>query len=105
MLDMVNGIYEFPSIIYTLYATKDTDQEVIDFAASHSIEAVTIPESRAKPDFLAKLKKAGITAYVNTINDPSEIGRLQRMGVTGVYSDFVTEQELGDNRWLVALGW
>ncbi|OAB43011.1 hypothetical protein [Paenibacillus glacialis] len=36
MLKTVQGVYEFPSIIYTLYASKDTDQEVIDFVRAES---------------------------------------------------------------------
>ena len=35
MLDTVTSVYDFPSIIYTLYESKDTDQQVIDFAKEH----------------------------------------------------------------------
>lgn len=104
MLGTVEGIYEFPSIIYTLYATGDTDEEVIDFVSKHSIEAVTIPEQRVTRAFLSKLKKAGVASYVNTINENADAGKLKRMGASGVYSDFLTEKEIGSTSWLYALG-
>lgn len=104
MLQMVNNIYEFPSVIYTLYATKDTDQEVIDFVTGHSIEAVTIPEQRATRTFISKLKKAGIVTYVNTINDTTDINKFQKMGVNGFYTDFLTEKDVKPTNWLYTLG-
>ncbi len=104
MLGTVEGIYEFPSIIYTLYATEDTDEEVIDFVSKHSIEAVTIPEQRVTRAFLSKLKKAGVASYVNTINENADAGKLKRMGASGVYSDFLTEKEIKSPGWLYALG-
>lgn len=31
MLETVKEVYAFPSIIYTLYATQDTEDQVVDF--------------------------------------------------------------------------
>lgn len=104
MLETVKADYDFPSIIYTLYATRDTDDEVVDFVAENDIEAVTIPEQRVTRSFLSKLKKAGAAAYVNTINEPADANRFKRMGANGVYSDFLTEKEVESAGWLYALG-
>ncbi|WP_160044162.1 phosphatidylinositol-specific phospholipase C/glycerophosphodiester phosphodiesterase family protein [Paenibacillus sp. USDA918EY] len=104
MLAEVKDIYDFPSVIYTLYATEDTDEEVVDFVAEHDIDAVTIPEQRVTRSFLSKLKKAGAAAYVNTVNEPADANRLKRMGANGVYSDFLTEKEVESANWLYALG-
>ncbi|MEC0370729.1 phosphatidylinositol-specific phospholipase C/glycerophosphodiester phosphodiesterase family protein [Paenibacillus chibensis] len=104
MLKTVQDIYSFPSLIYTLYATKDTDEEVIEFVGNHEIDAVTIPEQRVTRAFVSKLKKAGAAAYVNTINKASDVSKLKRMGVTGVYSDFLTEKDVESTSWLYAFG-
>jgi len=104
MLQMVKEIYNFPSLIYTLYATKDTDEEVIDFVSKNAIEAVTIPEQRVTRTFLSKLKKAGAATYVNTINETYDVSKLKRMGVNGFYSDFLTEKEVESTSWLYAFG-
>ncbi|MWV46692.1 glycerophosphodiester phosphodiesterase [Paenibacillus sp. HJL G12] len=104
MLKTVQEIYPFPSLIYTLYATKDTDQDVIDFVSDNAIDAVTIPEQRVTRSFLSKLKKAGVATYVNTINETSDASKLRRMGVNGVYSDFLTEKDVESTSWLYAFG-
>ncbi|GAB6991379.1 phosphatidylinositol-specific phospholipase C/glycerophosphodiester phosphodiesterase family protein [Paenibacillus pini] len=104
MLQTVHEIYPFKQIIYTLYATKDTDAEVVDFVKANSIPVVTIPEQRVTQSFISDLNKAGVTTYVNTINDENEVSKYRRMGVNGVYSDFLTEEEVKSPSWTTRLG-
>lgn len=93
MLDVVNQVYAFPEVIFTLYQTQDSDELVIDFASQTGVD-ITMPTVRATKSFVRKLKSAGARVYVHTVNDEKEISELSRMGVDGFYTDFVSEDDL-----------
>lgn len=93
MLDVVNQVYAFPEVIFTLYQTQDSDEVVIAFARETGVD-ITMPTSRATKSFVRNLKKAGVHVYVHTVNDEQEIAELSRMGVYGFYTDFVPENDL-----------
>ncbi|ANA79718.1 hypothetical protein PVOR_31424 [Paenibacillus vortex V453] len=97
MLDMVHEIYPFESIIYTLYATQDSPAEITAFVQENKIDAVTMPEYKVSPNFVAKLKAAGAVTYVHTINDTNTVNNYEKWGVYGVYSDLLTEPEIEQN--------
>ncbi|SIR32783.1 phosphatidylinositol-specific phospholipase C/glycerophosphodiester phosphodiesterase family protein [Paenibacillus macquariensis] len=100
MLKTVQGVYEFPSIIYTLYASKDTDQEVIDFVTKNKITGVTMPENRTSESFVSKLNKVGVVTYVHTINDIADMKKYEKMGIYGFYTDDLSEMVLNSaNKW------
>lgn len=96
MLETVKEVYAFPSIIYTLYATQDTEAQVVDFVQKNDIDAVTMPEYKVNQNFVAKLNSAGSVTYVHTINDTEQVANYEKWGVYGVYSDVLTEQELDE---------
>lgn len=93
MLDEINKVYSFPEVLYTLYQSKDTDEQVIEFVRKTDVD-ITLPVSRANKSFVKKLKKAGAHVYVHTVNEEDEIRELSRMGVDGFYTDFVPEEDL-----------
>lgn len=93
MLDVVNQVYAFPEVIFTLYQTQDSDEVVIAFARETGVD-ITMPTARATKGFVRNLKKAGVRVYVHTVNDEKEISELARMGVYGFYTDFVPENDL-----------
>ncbi|AIQ61200.1 phosphatidylinositol-specific phospholipase C/glycerophosphodiester phosphodiesterase family protein [Paenibacillus borealis] len=93
MLEVVNKVYAFPEVIFTLYQTQDSDEVVIDFASQTGVD-ITMPTVRATKSFVRKLKNAGARVYVHTVNDDKEISELSRMGVDGFYTDFVSEDDL-----------
>lgn len=97
MLDMVKNVYPFESIIYTIYATQDSTTRIAQFVKEHDIDAVTMPEYRVNPNFIAKLKRMGVATYVHTINDMSTVNNYEKWGVYGVYSDDITQPELESN--------
>ncbi|OAB37748.1 hypothetical protein PMSD_09335 [Paenibacillus macquariensis subsp. defensor] len=100
MLKTVQGVYEFPSIIYTLYASKDTDQEVIEFVTKNKITGVTMPENRTSESFVSKLNNVGVVTYVHTINDISEMKKYEKIGIYGFYTDDLSEMVLNAaNKW------
>ncbi|MEK5490599.1 phosphatidylinositol-specific phospholipase C/glycerophosphodiester phosphodiesterase family protein [Paenibacillus sp. FSL R7-0297] len=93
MLDVVNRVYAFPEVIFTLYQTQDSDEVVIEFAKQAGVD-ITMPTVRATKSFVRNLKKVGARVYVHTVNDEKEISGLSRMGVDGFYTDFVSEDDL-----------
>ncbi|MHA0856163.1 phosphatidylinositol-specific phospholipase C/glycerophosphodiester phosphodiesterase family protein [Paenibacillus sp. CMAA1364] len=104
MLPMVMSTYDFPVIIYTLYASKDTDEEVIDFVQRNHIAAVTMPEHRVKTNFVNNLNNAGVLTYVHTINDVALMNKYEKMGIDGFYTDDITRMVLdskNQKRWFV----
>jgi glycerophosphoryl diester phosphodiesterase len=93
MLEALNKVHVFPNVIYTLYQSQDSDQEVIDFVRSHDVD-ITMPVSRANRGFVQKLKSAGARVYVHTLNDEAEIAKMDSIGVDGFYTDFIAENDL-----------
>ncbi|WNS42748.1 phosphatidylinositol-specific phospholipase C/glycerophosphodiester phosphodiesterase family protein [Paenibacillus sp. MMS20-IR301] len=93
MRDVVNQVYAFPEMIFTLYQTQDSDETVIEFVKQTGVD-ITMPTTRATKSFVRKLTNAGARVYVHTVNDEEEIRELSRMGVNGFYTDFVSENDL-----------
>ncbi|MEJ3718866.1 phosphatidylinositol-specific phospholipase C/glycerophosphodiester phosphodiesterase family protein [Paenibacillus polymyxa] len=103
MLQTLRSIYPYTSIIYTLYATEDTDDQIIQFVQQHDITAVTLPENRVSGALVESLRQAGAVCYVNTINELKDATEYEKMGVRGFYTDVLTEKELSRGSWLYAL--
>ncbi|MGG1619437.1 phosphatidylinositol-specific phospholipase C/glycerophosphodiester phosphodiesterase family protein [Paenibacillus sp. NRS-1782] len=103
MLRTLRSIYPYTSIIYTLYATQDTDDQIIRFVQQNDITAATLPENRVSGALVESLRQAGAVCYVNTINDLNDAADYEQMGVRGFYTDVLTEKELQKRSWLYAL--
>ncbi|MDQ0196800.1 glycerophosphodiester phosphodiesterase family protein [Paenibacillus wynnii] len=93
MLAQINEIHPFSHVIYTLYESQDSDQQVVDFVKESGVD-VSMPENRATRKFVKALKNSGARVYVHTINDVQQIQKLSRMGVDGFYTDFIAENDL-----------
>jgi glycerophosphoryl diester phosphodiesterase len=78
----------FKHIILTLYRSKATDGEIIDFCKSHSLFALTMSSGKASPDRLEKFMEAGTPIYVHTVNDYNAYVKLRDIGVHGIYTDY-----------------
>ena len=90
--EIVKAAYPFDSIIYTLYASPDSDREVLDFVAAHEdIKAVTMSRERdLSGALLRKLNALEKRVYYFTENDRADVERFRKMGVHGFYTDFLT---------------
>lgn len=99
MLDVVNKVYDFPEMIFTLYQTQDSDEVILEFVKQTGVD-ITMPTERATKSFVRQLKKAGARVYVHTVNDEKEIVKLSRLGVDGFYTDFIAENDLNRIRGL-----
>lgn len=91
MYDTVTAVYPFRSIIYTLYASTDSDMEVLDFVKDKAdIKAVTMAPGRYSRAFNTSLARRGKLVYLHTLNDPAEVAAYREQGVHGFYTDFIT---------------
>ena len=71
MYDMVSSVYEFPSIIYTVYATSSSGDEIISFSSQRdNIKVITAPVNDARFDetTINKLHESGLLIYNHTIH-------------------------------------
>lgn len=81
----------YQNIIYTLYmltySEKTNTDEIVAFAATHPLYAITFSSELAVPDYISRLKAAGVKLYTHTVNTQVEADIYGSMGVDGVYTD------------------
>lgn len=78
----------YDNIILTLYKTYYNDDEIIQFAKSNKIFAVTMNIERGYTDLPMKLKNENIATYVHAVNSLYTFEELYENGVTGIYTDY-----------------
>jgi len=95
MYSVVTGIYPFQSIIFTLYITNETDEEVLAFVANHDdIKVITTWGDTGRTHLSAPLADMGKLVYAHTHNNYWDIQRLYQKGVYGIYTDFLTPWDI-----------
>lgn len=93
MYYLIKEIYQFPSVIYTLYVSTDTNEEVIDFVRDKKdINTIVLPEARVDSEFNEELSALGKVVYTHTINDLDAMRVYLESGVYGFYTDLVTPE-------------
>lgn len=89
MYYQVINIYDFKSIIYTLYQFEDNNEKILRFVQDTGIKVVAMSESRMSRNFIKQLSDLGIYTYIHTVNDMNIINELLRIGVYGFYTDYL----------------
>jgi glycerophosphoryl diester phosphodiesterase len=90
MLKTIYDIYPFRNVIYTLYQSPQSDEEVLEFVKNHnSIYAVTMWPDRAVENFVNELTKLDKRIYVHTVNKFEEAYQIMQSGVSGLYTDYL----------------
>ena len=78
----------FKNIIYTLYMSEDTDEQILDFCKHNDIFAITMPLQRVLDSELSqKLSELGVYVYTHTVNDDETYKTVLLKGVKGIYTD------------------
>jgi len=95
MYHLINKIYKYPNILYTLYATPDTEEQVLAFVKAEGIPVVVMPPERANQLFLNNLLTLGVKVYLHTLNDLDDVKQWQAKGVWGVYTDSLLPRDFG----------
>lgn len=95
MYTQVMNVYPFKSIVYTLYNSSDTEDEVIEFVKQTGIDVITMPESKVNQGFVENLNKQGCYVFVHTINNMKKVEQYREMGVYGFYTDTIIYDYFG----------
>lgn len=96
MYRQVMSIYPFESVIYTLYQSPDSNQEVLDFIDNSNVRMITLPKNTIRDDdvFFQELLDRGCYIYVHTINDISIAANYYERGCTGIYTDIIRPEHI-----------
>ena len=97
MFGEIEAIYPFRHVIYTLYASPDNAEEVLEFISKHKeIEAVTVPigDSRLTPEFIGTVHKLGKRVYVHTIHTYDDLTKLAKDNIDGFYTGLLTPRDV-----------
>ena len=98
MYKKVMSIYPFKSVIYTLYQSLDSNQQVLDFIDNSNVRVITLPASSSRDDeaFFQELNNRGCYIYVHTINDMSKAAEYLARGCYGIYTDNIINEQLAE---------
>ncbi|MGN0995676.1 MAG: phosphatidylinositol-specific phospholipase C/glycerophosphodiester phosphodiesterase family protein [Candidatus Ventricola sp.] len=94
MLGWVMSVYPFRSVIYTVYQTDISSQEILEFCQHSGIRLVTAPAELIAPHKLAQWSGAGLIVATHTINDPEQARQLYDQGVDILYTDSLTPGDI-----------
>jgi len=84
------GVYAFDSVIYTLYESSDTPEQVAEFVAvCDNIKVVAMMWTQLTDDFHNDLTCLSKYVYFFTINVPREADIYRMWGVRGFYTDYI----------------
>ena len=92
--EALSEIHDFENVFYTLYMETSSIDDILEFCIEKDIEGVVMPISYFSPEFISRLNELGIASYVHTMNTEEEMTYYLSNGVTGIYSDYFTEDEL-----------
>lgn len=94
MYDLICSVYDFESIIFTLYATNDTLEQVVEFVRDKdNIPVIVREQSAVTAEFCETLRAEGKLVYAHTINSEERTKQLLDMGVHGIYTDTISPDE------------
>lgn len=98
---IVDSVYHFPCYIYTLYQdpagfgrTEEAFREKANFCQEHGILGITMADSLWEPEYAPIAEWRGLLVFAHTVNNADRARWLLRNGVSGVYTDFLTPDEL-----------
>ncbi len=79
----------YDKIITTLYRMEVSPCQVLSFAKEKAPFAITMSRQNAESGLADMLDRNGIIVYAHTVNDPEIFEALRKIGVYGIYSDFI----------------
>ncbi len=77
----------FPNIIYTLYRTDDTKEQVLDFCRKNKVYAITTYSDWMDDNFPETLNAMGVYTYIHTVHNPREYAIVKSHLYQGIYTD------------------
>ncbi|PEB55358.1 hypothetical protein CON65_24440 [Bacillus pseudomycoides] len=98
MYDMVEQIHHFDKVIYTLYQSADTNEQIRDFVKDHdNVFAITFSPDlwEKRKNAIPMIKDMGKKVYMNTFNTEEELASYRSIGVDGFYTDELRQKQNG----------
>lgn len=91
MYDCIMDLYDWNSIIYTLYnqGSEFSALEVVDFSRQNGIRVITTFSGRADSLMLKDLLDSNCLIYMHPYNSLEDIEPLKEAGIHGFYTDFL----------------
>lgn len=86
--------YSGLGVLYTLYSTTDTMDEVVSFVEKTGIKVIVMPDIWGTPEYFKKFQQRGAVVFSHTVNDVSTFNALRSAGVYGIYTDFLKPGEI-----------
>jgi len=80
----------YPYIILTLYRMRINFDDVVEFSRQKSPFAVTMPWQVAQAGLSYYLDQNNTKVYAHTVNDIELYDSLKKIGVHGIYTDFIS---------------
>ena len=101
MFRVVDTVHHFPNYIYTLYSegfaqTEDAFREKAAFCQENGILGVTMWSHWWREAYAPIAQEYGVAVYTHTVNDPETALRQLEGGVSAVYTDLLTPEDLED---------
>ena len=79
----------FPRVILTIFRMRIDPAELLAFALKASAFAVTMPWQVAQTGLAYQLYRNNIWVYAHTVNELEHFINLRKIGVYGVYTDYI----------------
>lgn len=100
MLEYVMDVYNFKSIIFTLYQITWDAEDIAKFCIKSGIKFITVSEEIIEDDVIDLWNSVGINVALHTINDEERANEYFNKGVDLIYTDSilpVKEKMVGNN--------
>lgn len=104
MLEELVKIDTFKNMVYTLYASDDSDADILEFVKETGVD-IAMPMDRANKKFISSLKESGAMVFVHTINKEQDIRKMDKMGADGFITDFIAEEDLYNRKGVLSGIW
>ncbi len=99
MYDIVEEIYPFKNIIFTLYQRWNGSdyldfENIVKWSKEKNIKGITMWNYLYNDTIKEIITRYNINIYVHTENDINKAKEFLKNGVTGIYTDFIGEKDL-----------
>lgn len=94
MYNLISEVYQYKSVIFTLYASRLSADEIVEFVSKHDeIKVVTMGYETAyftETNLPARLEETCKLVYVHTVSNLRIVMENIQLGARGFYTDFIT---------------
>lgn len=94
MLEYVMNIYDFKSVIFTLYQTAWEKDDIARYCVKSGIKYITVALDQVDEEVIDLWKSMNINIAVHTVDDIDEAKELLNKGVRMIYTNYLEPKEM-----------